>query len=111
MVIANTGTAPLEAVKFAATAPTGWEVSFEPEVIACVKPDETAQVTAVIKPAKNAVAGDYAITVRASAGSESSNVDLRYALKGSRTLGVVAIVVIAAAFAVLAGVFIRFGRR
>ena len=111
MVIANTGTAPLEDVKFASTAPTGWEVSFEPEVITGVKPNETAQVTAVITPAKNAVAGDYAITVRSSAGSESSNVDLRFALKGSRTLGVVAIVVIAAAIAMLAGVFIRFGRR
>ena len=111
MVVANTGTAALEDVKFAATAPTGWEVSFEPDVITGVKPNETAQVTAVITPAKNAVAGDYAITVRSSAGSESSNVDLRFALKGSRTLGVVAIGVIVAAIAVLAGVFIRFGRR
>jgi uncharacterized membrane protein len=111
MVVANTGTAALEDVKFAATAPTGWEVSFEPDVITGVKPNETAQVTAVITPAKNAVAGDYAITVRSSAGSESSNVDLRFALKGSRTLGVVAIGVIVAAIAVLAGVFMRFGRR
>ncbi|HEX4981581.1 MAG TPA: NEW3 domain-containing protein [Ilumatobacteraceae bacterium] len=111
MVVANTGTADLEDVKFASTAPTGWEVSFEPDVITGVKPNETAQVTAIITPAKNAVAGDYAITVRSSAGSESSNVDLRFALKGSRTLGVVAIGVIAAAIAVLAGVFIRFGRR
>ena len=111
MVVANTGTAALEDVKFASTAPTGWEVSFEPDVITGVKPNETAQVTAIITPAKNAVAGDYAITVRSSAGSESSNVDLRFALKGSRTLGVVAIGVIAAAIAVLSGVFIRFGRR
>ena len=43
-------------------------------------------MTAVITPAKNAVAGDYAITVRSSAGSESSNVDLRFALKGSRVV-------------------------
>ena len=46
------------------------------------KPNETAQVTAIIKPSSDAVAGDYAITVRSSAGSQSSNIDLRFALKG-----------------------------
>ena len=68
-------------------------------------------MTAIVKPASDAVAGDYALTVRASAGSQSSSVDLRYTLKGSRTLGFVAIGVIVAAVATLAGVFVRFGRR
>ena len=48
---------------------------------------------------QDAVAGDYALTVRSSAGSQSSNVDLRYTLEGSRTLGFVAIGVIVVAFA------------
>jgi uncharacterized membrane protein len=111
MIVANTGTAPLEAVKLAGTAPTGWEVSFDPATIDSVRPGETAQVAAVIKPASDAVAGDYSLTVRASAGSLSSDADLRYSLQGSRTLGIVAIGVIAAAFALLAGVFVKFGRR
>jgi uncharacterized membrane protein len=111
MIVASTGTAPLESVKLAGTAPTGWEVSFEPAEVAAVQPGETAQVTAVIKPASDAVAGDYMMTVRASAGSLSSSSDLRYTLEGSRTLGIVAIGVIAAAFVLLAGVFIKFGRR
>jgi uncharacterized membrane protein len=111
MIVANTGTAPLESVKLAGTAPTGWEVSFEPAEIAGVQPGETAQVSAVITPDSDAVAGDYMLTVRASAGSLASSADLRYTLEGSRTLGIVAIGVIAAAFIVLAGVFVKFGRR
>jgi uncharacterized membrane protein len=111
MIVANTGTAPLESVKLAGTAPTGWEVSFEPAEIAGVRPGETAQVSAVITPDSDAVAGDYMLTVRASAGSLASSADLRYTLEGSRTLGIVAIGVIAAAFIVLAGVFVKFGRR
>jgi uncharacterized membrane protein len=111
MIIANTGSAPLESVKLAGTAPTGWEVSFDPPSVDNVQPGDTAQVNAVIKPPSDAVAGDYAMTVRASAGSLSSSADLRYTLEGSRTLGVVAIGVIAAAFALLAGVFVKFGRR
>jgi uncharacterized membrane protein len=111
MIVSNTGTAALSDVQLAGTAPTGWDVSFDPKTLSSVKPNETAQVTAVIKPAKNAVAGDYTLTVRSSAGSESSNVDLRYTLQGSRTLGFVAIGVIVFAFVALAGIFVRFGRR
>jgi uncharacterized membrane protein len=111
LVVSNTGTAPLEDVKLAGTAPSGWDVSFDPQQLPEVKPNETAQVTAIVKPGSDAVAGDYAITVRSSAGSESSNVDLRFALEGSRTLGFVAIGVIVVAIAALAGVFVKFGRR
>ncbi len=111
LVVANTGTAPLEAVKLAGSAPNGWEISFEPAQVDSVLPGETAQVTAVVKPASKAVAGDYQVSVRSSAGSLSSNVDLRYALSGGRTLGILAVLVIAAAFAGLAGVFVKYGRR
>ncbi len=111
LIIANSGTAPLEEVKLAGTAPSGWEISFDPQEIARVRPNETAQVTAIIKPSSDAVSGDYSLTVRASAGSESSTLDLRFALEGSRTLGLVAIGVIVLAVAVLAGVVLRFGRR
>jgi uncharacterized membrane protein len=111
LIVTNTGTAPMESVKLAGTAPTDWDVTFDPQQIDAVRPGDTAQVTAIVTPAPNAVAGDYAMTVRASAGSLSSNVDLRYTLEGSRTLGFVAIAVIVAAFGALAGVFVKFGRR
>ncbi len=111
MIVLNSGTAPLDSVKLAGTAPSGWDISFDPKVVEAVQPGETAQVTAIVTPSPDAVAGDYAITVRSSAGSLSSSVDLRYTLQGSRTLGLVAIGVIAAAFLGLAGVFVKFGRR
>ena len=111
MIVANTGSAPLEDVKLAGTAPTGWDVSFDPQQIASVKPNETAQVTAIVKPSSDAVAGDYDLSVRASAGSQASSVELRYSLKGSRTLGFIALGVVVVAFGALAGVFVRFGRR
>ena len=111
MIVSNTGSAALESVKLAGTAPSDWDVSFEPQELDSILPGETAQVTAVVTPSADAVAGDYAMTVRASAGSLSSNVDLRYTVEGSRTLGVVAVGVIVAAFVALAAVFVRFGRR
>ena len=111
IVVSNTGTAPLTEVKFAATAPKDWEIKFEPESLAEVRPNETAQVTAVIKPTKSAVAGDYALNIRASAGSNSSSLDLRYGVTGSPLLGVAGIGLIALAVVVLFAVFRRFGRR
>ena len=100
-----------ESVRLAGTAPTGWDVSFDPQEVPSVKPNETTQVTAIVKPASDAVAGDYALTVRASAGSQESNLDLRYTLESSRTLGVIAIGVIVLAIGALIGVFVKFGRR
>ena len=111
LIVANTGTADLTDVKLAATAPKDWEVSFEPEQLAEVKPNETAQVVAVVKPAEGAVAGDYMITTRASAGSNSANVELRYGVEGSAWLGVAGIAAIVGAVVVLGLAFWRFGRR
>ena len=111
LVVANTGTAPVDAVQFAATPPSGWTVTFDPPTVQQVKPNETTQVVAVIKPAKNALAGDYAVSLRASAGSQSSNLDLRYGVKGSQTLGIIAIAIIAITFLGLAWLFRRLGRR
>lgn len=111
IIVSNSGTAPLTDVKFAATTPKDWEVKFEPDTLAEVRPNETAQATAVIKPTKNAVAGDYALTVRASAGSNSSTLDFRYGITGSRWLGVAGFGLIAVAVVALFGVFRHFGRR
>lgn len=111
LVVANSGTAALDSVQFAATPPSGWTVTFDPPQVAAVKPNESTQVVAVVKPAKNALAGDYAINVRASAGSQSSTLDLRYGVKGSQTLGIVAIAIIAIVFLGLAWLFRRLGRR
>ena len=59
--IGNTGTAALDAVQFSSTPPSGWTVTFDPPTVQEVKPNESTQVVALIKPAKNALAGDYAI--------------------------------------------------
>jgi len=111
LLLSNSGTASLDSVKLVATAPTDWEVTFDPPETGAIKAGEVVQATAIVKPAPDAVAGDYAVTLRSSAGSQSSTLDMRYTVEGSRLLGLVAILVIAAAFAVLAGVFVRFGRR
>jgi uncharacterized membrane protein len=111
LVLGNSGTAALTDVKFAATPPTGWTVTFEPSTVPEVKPNETTQVIATVHPPKDAVAGDYAIGIRASAGSESSSLDIRYSVTRSRVLGVVAVALVLVALGGVYAVFRRYGRR
>ncbi len=111
LVVSNTGTAALTAISFSATPPSGWQVTFSPTKLDQVAPGQKTQVVAEIKPAKDAIAGDYALPVNVSAGSTSKALDLRYTVKTSRSWGLIGLFVIVAAGLVLFGVVRRLGRR
>jgi uncharacterized membrane protein len=111
LIVANQGTAALSDVTLSSTAPTDWEVEFEPETIASVAPDESVTVTARIRPQSDAVAGDYGVTVAAAAEGERQEVELRFQVETSTWWGFVAVGIIVVALIALALVFRRFGRR
>lgn len=110
-IVANTGTAPMTDVNFVATPPRDWTVTFEPQKLDVVNPGDTAQVVAHIEPATDALAGDYAITVRASAGTESETADIRFTVETGTGVALAAAAVVVVALAVLFGAYRRFGRR
>ena len=111
MIVSNTGTAALEDVKLAGHRADGLGRLVRPAVArrASSRTRRRRSRRSSSRP-RTPWPATTRMTVRSSAGSESSNVDLRYTLKGSRTLGFVAIAVIVVAFVALAGVFVRFGR-
>ena len=111
LVIGNDGTAPLIGVELTATPPTGWEVTFEPEIVPEVAPNESAQVTATITPAGDAVAGDYVVPISAAVPEVTQEVQIRTSVETSPLWGVVGLVLIAAALVGLGWVFRRYGRR
>jgi uncharacterized membrane protein len=111
MSVTNTGSAPLSGVTFSAGAvPTDWEVTFEPDKLD-IPAGEQGDIVANIRPSKNAVAGDYALTITASAGTASSEAGLRITVKTTRWWGLIGILIVVAALGVLYGVFRKFGRR
>jgi hypothetical protein len=65
IIVLNTGDAAAHNVRLSASQPSGWSVEFQPQEVAVIPADSQAEVTAKIKPAEKAVAGDYEITVRA----------------------------------------------
>jgi uncharacterized membrane protein len=109
--VANQGTAPLTDVALSSTAPTDWEVEFEPATVASVAPGESVPVTARIRPQGDAVAGDYALTLSAAAEGDRQELAVRFEVETSTWWGFVAIAIIVLALVGLGLVFRRFGRR
>jgi uncharacterized membrane protein len=112
VVVRNSGTADVEGVTLSATAPTGWEVTFEPDTPLTVPAnDEGVQVTAHLTPSGDAIAGDYVTTFRAASDVADASTDIRVTIETSLLWGVVGIGLIALVVAGLWWTFRRYGRR
>lgn len=111
LVVRNTGSGPLTGVSLSASPPSDWDVTFQPEALDVVPPGESVPVTAVVTPAREAVAGDYVVTLTASVPESRSSIDVRTTVQTSRAWGLLGLGLILAAIGGLTGVFRRFGRR
>jgi len=112
-LVTNTGTAPLTDVELTATPPSGWEVTFDPESIASIAPEESGTITATITPSGEAVAGDYVVTFngRAEQGSATANAQVRFTVETSPLWALVGLGIIVLILAGLFYVFRTYGRR
>ena len=111
LVVKNTGSAPAENLELSASEPSGWEVKFEPDKLEKLAPGAESEVTAKIKPSPRAVAGDYMLTLRASAGSAQASADYRVTVQTSTLWGLVGVALIAVAVGAVGFAVSRFGRR
>lgn len=110
--IENTGNADIANITLTAkSTPANWTVTFDKDTIETLPAGQSAQVTATIKPAKDAVTGDYAIAIQAKSILAVSQAEFRVTVKTSTVWGIVGIVIIAAVVVALVLVFRRFGRR
>ena len=112
VVIVNNGTAAAHNVELSATSPSGWKVTFDPKTIDEIPVGQQVEVTANVVPGEKAIAGDYIVTVRAKpAEGSSASADFRITVRTSTLWGIIGVVIIAIAVAVVALAVARFGRR
>jgi uncharacterized membrane protein len=111
IVVTNSGTAPAENIALAASAPTGWKVTFEPATIERLVPGKDAEVQALVTPSDKSLAGDYMTTVRATSRGENASSQLRITVATSTVWGMVGAGVIGVALLLMLGAVARFGRR
>ncbi len=112
VTVTNSGTAAVTNVKMAATAPSGWEVTFDQPTIASIGATETVKVNATVKPSGDAIAGDYNLTITAT-GDQSTrdSMEVRFTVETSLLWGVIGVALIIAVAAGVWWVFQRYGRR
>lgn len=112
LVVANEGTATLTNLTFTSDPPQGWQVTFSPEAIAELPPEQTATVQATLEAASTALAGDYIVGFSASAEEASAEtVEVRTAVETSPVGGFLGLGIIGLVLVGLLFVFWRYGRR
>ncbi len=111
LVVENNGTAPAQDIKFSSSQPNDWKVTFRPESIDELPPNQRQEVTAMLTPSSKAIAGDYMVTLRANGDGASESSEFRVTVETSTMWGIVGLVVIAASVVVLSLAVMRFGRR
>ena len=109
--IQNTGKIDLTAVSLKAQASTDWEITFDQDTINEIPAGGSAEVTAHITPAKDAILGDYVTVITASNDAVSSDCALRISVQNHTGWGIAAVAIIAVLVLGLALIIRRFGRR
>jgi uncharacterized membrane protein len=112
IIVTNSGTAAITNVKLTASAPSGWDVTFEQDTVAALEPGTPVTVNAQVKPSADAIAGDYNITVTAT-GDQSTrdSMEVRFTVETSLLWGVIGVALIVAVAGGVWWVFQRYGRR
>lgn len=111
IVVRNTGTAPAENVELSGSGPSNWQITVEPKNIDRITPDERKEVQAHVTPPAQAIAGDYIVTLRASARGDAASNNFRTTVTTSTIWGIVGVGIIGAALLIMVGAVARFGRR
>ena len=111
LIINNTGTSELKAVKLVSEHPDGWNIEFDQDIIDSIAPGESATVKTYIQPDDKALAGDYMVKISAETPETVNSAEIRVMVKTSTLWGIVAILIIILLVLGLYWVFEKYGRR
>ena len=111
VVLANTGSAPIEDITFKDDAPAKWIIEFEPEKIENLDADESRDIEITITPPDETIAGDYILNISAESDEDSKDIDIRVTVETPSIWGWVGIGVIVLVVIGVGIIFARLGRR
>jgi uncharacterized membrane protein len=109
--VKNTGSAVNRNITFSSFKPENWDVTFKPEKVDALEPDALKQVEVTVKPAAQALVGDYSVGVMVNGEKSDKTVEMRVTVRASTAWGWIGIGVIIFVIAGLSALFIWLGRR
>lgn len=109
--VKNTGSAFNRNITFSSFKPENWEVSFKPEKIDVLETNALKQIEVTVKPAQQALVGDYSVGVLVNGEKSDKTVEMRVTVKASTAWGWIGVGIILFVIVGLMVLFIRFGRR
>lgn len=109
--ITNNGNVDLQNINLTSSAPSDWTAEFSESSIDVLEAGATKEITAYVTPSKEAMSGDYSLTITAKNSETSDATEFRVTVKTETVWVVVGILLIAAAGLGLACVFKKYGRR
>jgi uncharacterized membrane protein len=109
--VKNTGSAVNRNVTFSSFKPENWEVTFKPEKIDALETGALKQVEVTVKPAAQALVGDYSVGVMVNGEKSDKTIEMRVTVKASTAWGWIGIGIILFVIAGLSALFIYLGRR
>jgi len=113
VMVANTGTEVIDTINLVSSKPSKWSIEFEPtDEINGLEPGMAQELYAVIKPPREAIAGDYMVTMQAkSPNLAMRKMEIRVTVLTPTVLGWIGIIIVLVVLAGLAYLFRRLGRR
>jgi uncharacterized membrane protein len=111
LFVKNTGSAVNRNVTFSSFKPENWDVTFKPEKIDALEPGALKQVEVTVKPASQALVGDYSVGVMVNGEKSDKTVEMRVTVKASTAWGWIGVGTIIFVIAGLSALFIWLGRR
>ncbi len=111
LLLRNTGSSALTGVEMKSTAPSKWQVIFDPVKVEKLEPGNDATVYATIQADKKAIPGDYVVNLEARNPETTSKVSFRVMVKTPMIWGWIGVLVILAALGGVFFLFRKFGRR
>jgi uncharacterized membrane protein len=111
LFVKNTGSAVNRNITFSSFKPENWEVTFKPEKIEALESEGLKQVEVTVKPAAQALVGDYSVGCLVNGEKSDKTVEIRVTVRASTAWGWIGIGIIIFVIAGLSALFIWLGRR
>jgi len=111
LTVNNKSNTDINEIALSSSAPDGWTVAFDSDTIESIPAGGSQQVTAYVTPGKDAMAGDYTMTLTAKSANATDDAEIRVTVKTETSWGIVGLIIIAVLVVALVLIFRKYGRR